>query len=347
MSGIAFLPLQILLVSIDILLSIVTFKWVGVIKKLLADDPVRSVPLKDDPSHRVHADFKEARVSVPTNGALTMYEVAKKAFEEHSDKICMRQREFLGWKSPKVKEFSGKVKEWTFADVEKKAHCFGAALRANGCVPSEPTTNLDKVKKPCRMAIFENTCPEWMMSCVGAFSQSVGVVTVYATLGIDSVIEAVGDNIVPVIVCNKTNVKFLAENASRMPSLKAIVYTNDLIGKDDKTEIPDAPRGLKIFSFDEFVESGDVSKYPMSPPTPETTAVVMYTSGSTGKPKVRTCSFATYWIRNLYVSNVPLNAFSAFARVSSSLMPASLVVLLPQNLPLVLLLLIATLDTFL
>eukprot|EP00526_Cylindrotheca_closterium_P007010 CAMPEP_0113631170 /NCGR_PEP_ID=MMETSP0017_2-20120614/16198_1 /TAXON_ID=2856 /ORGANISM="Cylindrotheca closterium" /LENGTH=720 /DNA_ID=CAMNT_0000541669 /DNA_START=84 /DNA_END=2246 /DNA_ORIENTATION=- /assembly_acc=CAM_ASM_000147 len=285
MSGIAFLPLQILLVSIDILLSIVTFKWVGVIKKLLADDPVRSVPLKDDPSHRVHADFKEARVSVPTNGALTMYEVAKKAFEEHSDKICMRQREFLGWKSPKVKEFSGKVKEWTFADVEKKAHCFGAALRANGCVPSEPTTNLDKVKKPCRMAIFENTCPEWMMSCVGAFSQSVGVVTVYATLGIDSVIEAVGDNIVPVIVCNKTNVKFLAENASRMPSLKAIVYTNDLIGKDDKTEIPDAPRGLKIFSFDEFVESGDVSKYPMSPPTPETTAVVMYTSGSTGKPK--------------------------------------------------------------
>lgn len=73
-----------------------------------------------------------------------------------------------------------------------------------------------------------------------------------------------------------------------MPSLKAIVYTNDLIGKDDKTEIPDAPRGMKIFSFDEFVESGDTSKYPISPPTPETTAVVMYTSGSTGKPKVRT-----------------------------------------------------------
>lgn len=226
-----------------------------------------------------------------------MYDVASKAFEEHSDKICMRQREFLGWKTPKVKEFSSNVKEWTFADVDKKAHGFGAALRANGCVPSEPTTNLEKVKKPCRMAIFENTCPEWMMSCVGAFSQSVGVVTVYATLGIDSVIEAVEDNIVPVIVCNKTNVQFLAENSSRMPSLKAIVYTNDLIGKDDKTEIPDAPRGLKIFSFDEFVESGDVLKYPISPPTPETTAVVMYTSGSTGKPKVRTCSCAIYWIR--------------------------------------------------
>ncbi|CAJ1927903.1 unnamed protein product [Cylindrotheca closterium] len=285
MSGIAFVPLQILLVFIDILLSIVTLKWVGVIRKLLASDPVRSVPLKDDPSHRVHADFKEARVSVPSNGARTMYDVANKAFLDHSDKICMRQREFLGWKSPKVKEFSSKVLEWTFADVEKKAHSFGAALRANGCVPSEPSTNLDKVKKPCRMAIFENTCPEWMMSCVGAFSQSVGVVTVYATLGIDSVIEAVVDNIVPVIVCNKTNVNFLAENAARMPSLKAIVYTNDLIPKDDETEILEAPRGLKIFSFEDFIRTGDVVQYPVSPPVPETTAVVMYTSGSTGKPK--------------------------------------------------------------
>ncbi|CAJ1966739.1 unnamed protein product [Cylindrotheca closterium] len=293
MSGTVFVPLQILLVSIDILLSIVTFKWVGVIKKLLASDPVRSVPLKDDPSHRVHADFKEARVSVPSNGARTMYEIANNGFVKHSDKICMRQREFVGWKSPKVKEFSSKVHEWTFADVQKKAYSFGAALRANGCVPSDPSTNLDKIEKPCRMAIFENTCPEWMVSCVGAFSQSIGVVTVYATLGIDSVIEAVVDNLVPVIVCNKTNVKFLAENASRMPSLKAIVYTNDLIAKDDKTDIPEAPSGLKIFSFDDFVKNGDVVQYPVSPPSTDTTAVVMYTSGSTGKPKGVVITHAT------------------------------------------------------
>jgi long-chain acyl-CoA synthetase len=266
-------------------LSIVTFKWIGVIKKLMASDPVRSVPVKDDPSHRVAPDFRNNLVTTPSNGAKTMYEVAKLAFDAHSDKVSMRQREFLGWKTPKVKEFSTKVKEWNFSQVDDMSSKFGAALRANGCVPAEPITNLEKVTKPCRMAIFENTCPEWMMSCVGAFSQSVGVVTVYATLGIDSVIEAVSDNLIPVIVCNKTNVKFLVENAKKMPSLKAIVYTNDLVGKDDTLEIPSAPRGLKIFSFDEFVESGDTSKYPVSPPTPETTAVIMYTSGSTGKPK--------------------------------------------------------------
>jgi long-chain acyl-CoA synthetase len=197
----------------------------------------------------------------------------------------MRRRQFLGWKTPKVKEFGPEVYELTYAQVGEKVFKFGAALRANGCVPSDPTTNLQKVKKSCRIAIFENTSPEWMMSALGAFSQSIGVATVYATLGIDSVVEAINDNSIPVIVCNKANVKYLVEKTKSMPSLKVIVYTNDLIGPDMKIDLPAPPRGVKIFSFDDFVDSGDVGKYPVSPPTPETTAVIMYTSGSTGKPK--------------------------------------------------------------
>lgn len=214
-----------------------------------------------------------------------MWELAKFAFDQYPNSVCMRQREFVGMKSPKVKEFSSKIKEWTSSDVEDKATKFGAALVANGCVAADPVTNLKKVTKPCRMAIFENTCPEWMMACIGAFSQSIGVVTVYATLGIDSVVEAVDDNMTPVILCNKRNVKYLVENIKKMKTLKAIVYTNDLVGLNDKVDIPAAPKGVKIFSFDEFVASGNPSKYPVNPPSAETTAVIMYTSGSTGKPK--------------------------------------------------------------
>ena len=89
----------------------------------------------------------------------------------------MRKREFLGWKTPKVKEFGPKIHQLTYAEVGVKAHKFGAALRACGCVPSPAETNLQKVKIPCRIAIFENTCPEWMMSALGAFSQSIAVTT--------------------------------------------------------------------------------------------------------------------------------------------------------------------------
>eukprot|EP00980_Cylindrotheca_fusiformis_P023319 scaffold10345_cov158-Cylindrotheca_fusiformis.AAC.11 len=262
---------------------------------MMATEPIRSVPVDEkDPSHRVQPQVKNNLLTRPKDGASTLYEIAKKSFEDHIDEVCMRQREFIGWKSKKVKEFSKTaVKEWKFSKVEEITTKFGAALRANGCVPSDQTTRLEKIQKPCRIAIFENTCPEWMLSCIGAFSQSIGVVTVYATLGIDSVVEAVNDNILPVMVCNKKDVHYLVENAKKMPTLKTIVYTNDLVGKDDDIELPEAPTGVKIFSFDEFVESGDPSKFPITPPTPDTTAVIMYTSGSTGKPKgvvIKHCS---------------------------------------------------------
>lgn len=247
--------------------------------------PVRTVPVADDPSHRVRPDFKGKLATVPSDGATTIYELADISFSRFSKNTCMVSREFLGWKTPKVKEFGPDLHTMTYQEAGAKAHKFGAALRASGCVAAPDTTNLDKVTTPCRMAIFENTCEEWIISCIGAFTQSVSVTTVYATLGIDAVVEAVNDNLIPVILCNKTNVANLVSKASEMPTLTTIVYTNDLISPDMKVDLPDAPKGVSIMSFDEYVESGDTTKYPVVAPKPQTTAVVMYTSGSTGKPK--------------------------------------------------------------
>jgi long-chain acyl-CoA synthetase len=87
-------------------------------------------------------------------------------------------------------------------------------------------------------------------------------------------------------VCNKKSVKTLLDKINDMPSLKVIVYTNDYVVPDDTTiEMPNPPKGVKVCSFDEFVEEGDVKKYAPVPPSPSSTAVIMYTSGSTGKPK--------------------------------------------------------------
>lgn len=167
---------------------------------------------------------------------------------------------------------------------------FGAALRMRGCVASEPTNDpWTPVTTPCRIAIFENTCPEWMMSCLGAHSQSMAVVTVYATLGMEAVQHSIQQNQVRVLVCNRSNVKDLYERRSQMHSLTTLVYTNDLVpvDKDDQAPLPKVSNSedFAIYSFQDFCQLGDTDKYPSEPPRPETTAVVMYTSGSTGKPK--------------------------------------------------------------
>ena len=252
----------------------------------MAPKPIRSVPVGDDPSDRVHPDFVQGLHTKPSSGASTVYEIILNSIQKYPNEICFRNRKFLRMKSSRVKEFAPDPIELTYRQVGLMSHRFGAALRSKGMVPSQTITNLEKNTAPCRMAIFENTCPEWMIAMMGAMTQSVAVVTVYATLGIDAVGDSINDNTITTIVCNKTNVKTILEKAKDMPSLKVIVYTNDSIASDDiSIELPSPPKGIEVFSFESFLNLGDTDAYPAMPPSPETTAVVMYTSGSTGKPK--------------------------------------------------------------
>lgn len=261
------------------------FGWIGIIKQFQAEHSLRTVPVADDESHRVQPKYKGNLATTPEPGCETLYDLAAHAYETYAENNCMGSREFLGWKSKKVKEFGGTT--WrTYKEVGKMSHSFGAALRGAGLEPAPPTTNLDKVKNNSRLAIFENTCPEWMIAALGAFSQSITVTTIYATLGMDAVEHAVNDNNISVIVCNKKNVEKLVERRGSMKTLKTIVYTDDMIAPSEEVKLPNAPSGIMIASFDDFVKSGDTEKFPPTKPKADTTAVIMYTSGSTGKPKV-------------------------------------------------------------
>lgn len=244
---------------------------------------MRSVPVGDDQAHRVDPRFKGMLATTPRKGVETLYDLAKDAFARYGSRRCMGTRTFLGWKDAKVKKF-GETTWRSFSEVGTDSHKFGAALRSVGLQPAPYSTTLDKVTNPSRIAIFENTCGEWMTAAIGAFTQSVTVVTVYATLGMDAVVEAIKDNDIPLIVCNARNVEKIVAKSSEMPTLKTIVYVNDLVAADDDVKIP-SKKGIKIFSFKEFVDSGDCKAFPPTPPKPDTCAVVMYTSGSTGKPK--------------------------------------------------------------
>jgi len=135
------------------------------------------------------------------------------------------------------------------------------------------------------MAIFENTCAEWMVAAQGAFSQSIIVTTIYATLGMEAVSDAVQEGGIKAMVCNKRNVKSVVGGLKMMPSLTTIIYTSDGVASDDAIDMPEAPAGITVISMEDFIASGDTKAFPPSPPSSDTMAVLMYTSGSTGKPK--------------------------------------------------------------
>ena len=250
---------------------------------------MRSEPVDDSvPSHRVGIGYKNNLVSTPrSTNAKTLFEMIDNSFSQFATKDCMRTRKYLGMKSvkPPVKEFEDAVTSFTYKEIGEKSYKFGAALRKEGLVPAPEVATLDAMTTPCSLAIFENTSSEWMISAMGAFSQSIVVTTIYATLGMDAVVTAVQDGMISAIVCNKKNVKNLLSRNSEMKSLKTIIYTNDLVADDEKVEFGAVPKGVKVVAFDDFIASGDMTAYPKVPPKPSSMAVLMYTSGSTGKPK--------------------------------------------------------------
>lgn len=198
----------------------------------------------------------------------------------------MGTREYKGMKTvkPPVKIF-GDVTWKTYEEVGKEVLKFGAALKKAGLVPAPDKATLDAITTPCSLAIFENTCAEWMIAAQGAFSQSVVVTTIYATLGMDAVVEAVNGGVITAMVCNKRSVETVYKRLGEMPTLKTIIYTSDTVAVDDEIPLPTAAAGITIVSFEDFVASGDAVAFPPTPPKADSMAVLMYTSGSTGTPK--------------------------------------------------------------
>jgi long-chain acyl-CoA synthetase len=248
--------------------------------------------VNQEESHRVSALYssnkvdgsKQPLLSTPIEGVTSLHDLAQRSFNLYSSTKCMGTREYLGQLDAKVKKF-GNIRWRTYKQVGEASQSFGAALRDIGLVPSPEEASLDQLTTPCSLAIFENTCAEWMIAAIGAFSQSIIVTTIYATLGMDAVVEAVKDGIIRAMVCNKRSVGVLLSRIAEMPTLKFIIYTNDLVAPDEDIPIPHSNSPVTIIPFDDFVASGNVTQYPPTPPTSTTAAVLMYTSGSTGKPK--------------------------------------------------------------
>jgi len=284
--SLALLPLQIILVALDALITLLTFGWIGAIKHLLAKEPMRSVPVGDDPSHRVDPAFKDELATTPSSGCETLYAIAERSFRIYGDKNCMSTREYLGMHSvkPPIKKF-GKTFHKTFDTAKNESMKFGAALRKAGLTSAPEVATLDAIDTPCSIAIFENTCSEWLIAALGAFSQSMIVTTIYATLGMDAVCNAICDVSIRAIVCNKKNVNTVVGRLNDMPSLKTIIYTNDQVAPGEEVKLSTAPAGVQIVSMEDFIASGDEIAFPVVPPKPSSMAVLMYTSGSTGTPK--------------------------------------------------------------
>eukprot|EP00927_Polykrikos_kofoidii_P040294 TRINITY_DN34479_c0_g2_i1.p1 TRINITY_DN34479_c0_g2~~TRINITY_DN34479_c0_g2_i1.p1 ORF type:complete len:811 (-),score=109.09 TRINITY_DN34479_c0_g2_i1:69-2429(-) len=279
-------PFSWFLWLLDFLIWFVTIvgpiRWVAGLRQKKAtvqvDDAVRDIAASD-----------ELLTSMMSGECRTVCESLQRQIMKFASNRACGTRTYLGDYQTETSKFPLKMfgeTSWrTYASFGKRISQFGSGLLQLGLRPTPANFDLQTTSGPHTMLIFEDTCESWITACLGAFMQSITVVTSYATLGISSVAEAINETGATAIVCNIKDAEKIASYChGRCPSLQTIIYTTHL--SLEATASGKTLSRYKALSFEDVIQlGGSAGPTRNSLPTPSHLAVIMYTSGSTGKPK--------------------------------------------------------------
>mmetsp|Transcript_14623 Transcript_14623/g.27757 ORF Transcript_14623/g.27757 Transcript_14623/m.27757 type:complete len:763 (-) Transcript_14623:27-2315(-) len=248
------------------------------------------------------------RVDGDDHESKTIYEMTQRAVALHGDnRIAMRSRKFVELRKKhendrfpsKVYDDENGFDDVTYRDLGRVTEQFGKGLRALGLQKkttggdddnNNNNNNNDDSLASDKLVIFENTCALWTLAAQGAMTQSLPVVTCYATLGQDAVVQAVCETQAAALMVNWKDARDFVQLAkeNKMPSLRIIIASTHELGRNNtfhSSDFDNQKNGLKVVTSDEVMALGKTADYKPAPPKPADVAVIMYTSGSTGKPK--------------------------------------------------------------
>ncbi|KUJ17009.1 AMP-binding enzyme [Mollisia scopiformis] len=242
---------------------------------------------------RRNAKYIDGLVSRPRPEIATLYNVLQHARDTFGSAAALGSRTLLSThKELKVeseREVNGRKelnnKQWiyyemseykwtTYQDYFNLAIRIGQSLRNAGLEPGS------------RVHVFAATSMRWLAMSHGATTQSMPIVTSYATLGESGLETSLVQTHAKAIFVDSDLLSKLGQPLVRATDVKLVIYNDDHDPKEgDIDRLQSLHPSLTILSFSDFLELGKVGGLPPVPPLPEDLCCIMYTSGTTGTPK--------------------------------------------------------------
>ncbi|PCH38260.1 long-chain-fatty-acid-CoA ligase [Wolfiporia cocos MD-104 SS10] len=136
------------------------------------------------------------------------------------------------------------------------------------------------------VGIWSRNIPEWQIIDLGLQAYSLVGVSLYDTLGKDSVEYIINHAETSVVCATSDHIPFLLKLAPHVPILKMVICMDDI--PEQAFSVLKAwgnEKGVRVLPLHELQEMGAADLVEPIKPTPNQLATICYTSGTTGNPK--------------------------------------------------------------
>lgn len=136
-------------------------------------------------------------------------------------------------------------------------------------------------KREERVAIFADTCEEWLIALQSCFRRNVTVVTIYASLGEEALCYSLNQTEVTTVICGQKELKKLVDISGQLDTVKRVICMDEI----PSSALVAAGSNWTLTTFSDVEKLGQENPVDPDLPLAADIAVIMYTSGSTGLPK--------------------------------------------------------------
>ena len=172
----------------------------------------------------------------------------------------------------------------TYKEAHTEAQALAKYLHSESMIQETKVND----KKFWLMGLYSRNRPEWAITNWAIMHFSGTVVTLYNTLGEESLKYAFDHTELSIVGCDRASFEKLLnfKKEGSIKTLKIVIWFDDFT-PEEKSSFEDV--GVQVHSFKDLVEKGKKLDNKlldgMTKPTPDSTEVIWFTSGTTGVPK--------------------------------------------------------------